>query len=296
METTTIIALFISIVAILLSVFYYVRYTKTNKKLNSYKKQLDIYKEIIEVKDKLNVVNKNKSDAIHELEKRRKDKIRENLELQFELKRRYILRGENVKRKNQVHSFQNSFTKFLYFIRIKDIETANDYATKSAKYYRSILNIKDYDESKWSLSNELILLENFFELENIPRKDIELKFNFNTINIANTKFVHGIFSTLLHNSMKHGFKDSFGKNIFKIEAYKNEDVLYFEISDNGQPSNYNDYLPDDGEENGLKLIKKQIEAIVDNKITINKDVVPFSITPIPGKGTIVKFIFPYEEI
>ena len=111
--------------------------------------------------------------------------------------------------------------------------------------------------------------------------------------IETTRFETDIFTTLLHNSIKHGFKGTDRKYIFTIEAYRVNDLIFFEIHDNGEPSELDEYLNESKDESGLKIIKRKIEMTVMPK-AINYP--PFIIEPIKNRGTTIKFIFPYETI
>ena len=142
-----VIILLLLFLAVAIIVFLYYKYRKV-------KKDLKIQKITLEYKEK-------------------KEKLQEKITLHTAaLERIQSTTLNEAKRKNQIHSFQNSFTKFLYFIHKQDSQTAYDYAQKSAKFYRNALNQREYNSRNWSISDELNLMRSFFLIENIPPKNI----------------------------------------------------------------------------------------------------------------------------
>ncbi len=213
---------------------------------------------------------------------------------QMEMKSRLDISRADAKSK--VHNLKNSFQKFLIVLKIKNSTEAQSYAQTCATYYRTVLNKWDWLDEKWTLADEKNMLSLFLVTENVLDKDIEIVWIHDGIDLKTTRFESEIFTTLLHNSIKYAFKKNNKKFVFKINLLATGNILNVEVSDNGRPGEPEDYLDFDGEDSGLKIVKRKIEAIAYLSSAMNgiKDI--FVIEPLKGIGTTIKLKIPHEKI
>jgi len=201
----------------------------------------------------------------------------------------------NSKSKSRIHNLQNNYEKFLYLLRCKGNEAGKAYALRCAHFFRTVLNKWDWDDRKWTLSQELELMYEFLPTENCLNKDITIVEEFPDVAIYSARFESEVLTTLLSNSIKHGFKEKNKKFFFTIRGWIEGDVIKIEVSDNGKPDELEDYLSLDGKENGLKILKTKIETISKLNPVMNAHRA-FIIEPITNQGTTIKFALPYEKI
>ncbi len=194
--------------------------------------------------------------------------------------------------KGKIHNIKNNYSSIANLLRNKDFEKAIEYSSVSAYYFGLLVEKQDLESTKWTIANEIEVLEAFSEREQLVGKEIEIIKIFGTPEILCIKFLPEVFTTLLDNTIKHGFRNRKDKIIMKIELAKENNLLSAIISDNGTPPS-GPYIRKDRPNRGLSILRNRI--INEFKLKVwhwpYKDL--FSVEKINNSGTVIKFKFPY---
>ncbi len=200
----------------------------------------------------------------------------------------------SAKSKAYVHTVDNSFTSILIYIdKDKDIVKAKRFAENSSKYFRMVHDSIDWEDEKWTLGHELELMDKFFDVEKSVGKEVEIIKDIDR-ELYNTLFLSDALIMLLKNSISHGFLGDTRAWIFRIQCQKRNDVLYFEVSDNGMALDIQEYSRPDKAKNSLAFLKMRVEFTAKYSSATKKIRPAFSIESEPLISTTIKFILPYE--
>lgn len=201
----------------------------------------------------------------------------------------------NQKTKNNVHNVSGVFNGFLGIVKT-DIPRAVIYASKSAKYFKEVYRTWDWEDKQWTLKHELDLVDQLLYVENYNDRNIKIIHDIGEdISIHDTLFLSELLATLMQNSIKHGFTSDEKNWVFLIKARKNENVLLFEIIDNGIAKSADLYISDK-EEHALNTVQQRVEIIAKHNNNTKRLKPYFTIETIPEQETKIKFILPYETI
>jgi len=202
----------------------------------------------------------------------------------------------NTLAKGKLHNIKNRYGQFLTLIDQKDYSRAGVYADISAKYLAYALDNINWEIKKWTIAQELELLDRFYAAQVILDPNIKIIKDFDDIDISHTLFISEVFTTLLDNSIIHGFKKKKSSDlcIFTIKIRRDQDLLYFEITDNGDTiKGLESYLIADNPNKGVNLLKRRVEnelkAFKKGRVQST-----FFAGPNGNTGSIIKFAFPYE--
>jgi hypothetical protein len=196
--------------------------------------------------------------------------------------------------KGKLHNVRGDYNSFIALILKSDFSTATLYAEKCAALFSLALDKWDWEKNAYTLADELATLNAFCETQKVLGKKIIIEPSFaSDLNSDQILFMPEVFTTLLHNSIKHGLRDNDAALKFNIGVTRKDDFLFFEVSDNGIPSKIESYLKPEKPNKGLALLRRRIENILEGKKDQKKFEHKFEISI--NLGTTIKFIFPYES-
>ena len=135
----------------------------------------------------------------------------------------------------------------------------------------------------------------YYEAEKIRWPNIVIKQEFDETLIRNARFLTEVFTTLLDNSIIHGFqyKKRDEECFFIIKILKKSNWIYFEVIDNGITDEGVTYLSERKQNRGLGLLKRRIETEIKMQNENPKYIDFFSANRNIFGGTTIKFIIPY---
>ncbi len=125
-------------------------------------------------------------------------------------------------------------------------------------------NFEFVNREEIPLKQEIELLENYIELQNIKlEKAIDFRINISSkINPKKVLVPPLLLQPIIENSIEHGFRDIDYQGKIFINIFKKNDLLCFEIVDNGRGLSK---IKDSEEEHALDIIKKRIKIFNNNK-------------------------------
>jgi ligand-binding sensor domain-containing protein len=143
------------------------------------------------------------------------------------------LKMEALRAQMNPHFLFNSLNSIQYFITLNDKQSATTYLSKFSKLIRSILD--NSMNSNVLLSEEILMLENYIELE---RLRLENKFSFEIkvgdgISPERIEVPSMLIQPFVENAIVHGLRYRKADGLLKIEFKKNDSQLKVTISDNG---------------------------------------------------------------
>jgi len=203
-----------------------------------------------------------------------------------------IARINNLVR-NNIHNYKNDYATFGNLIAKGDLNKLSDYNQHYGDYL--LASYENWKEGKQvTLFDELEAGKSYFLSKKVRNPEIELYISSNSLDVKKILFLQSVFDTLIHNSIKHGFKNiSFPVKI-EIDIIRENEYLVCSMVDNGTPpSNEEAYFK--RSDSGLNLLKKRVENLY-----IEKKLVPplnsFSVSIRPErKGTNITFRILYNE-
>ena len=177
--------------------------------------------------------------------------------LVIQLKSITVLKTE--KKKNELMHLQNQVNPHFFFNMLnnlygvvgKDTAKAKSLILKLSELMR--YSIYEGEKAEVSISEEINYLESFIELNKIRyHKQVDIQLD---INIAdhNYKLMPLMFITLLENAFKHGVDTKRDKAFVSIKLSDLNNVIYFEVKNNYEISDYNK-----PEGIGLKNLKRRL--------------------------------------
>lgn len=194
--------------------------------------------------------------------------------------------------RKRFHNIRGNYNSLTALILKGDFENAQLYADACADVLSLSLNRWDWNEN-YSLADEWEILNAFYSAEHIRGKNVQIISDFGDLDLRSIKFMPETLTTLLHNSIRHAFKDMTSGCEFKVSVRAKKNLLHFEVSDNGTPSKQDRYLIREKEGKGLRLLEGRIKNMFEGK-KVRKGTPKLSIATHPG--TTIKFVFPYEII
>ena len=200
----------------------------------------------------------------------------------------------NTLTKGKLHNTKSKYNGFLILMK-KDPRKAINYAEKSVDYLEVALNDVNWESLKWTIGQEWDLLLLYYEAEKIRWPNIVIKQEFDETLIRNARFLTEVFTTLLDNSIIHGFqyKKRDEECFFIIKILKKSNWIYFEVIDNGITDEGVTYLSERKQNRGLGLLKRRIETEIKMQNENPKYIDFFSANRNIFGGTTIKFIIPY---
>jgi hypothetical protein len=194
--------------------------------------------------------------------------------------------------RSKIHNIKSNYNSIRLMLENREFEKSVLYTSTSTRYMQLLLN--SWNKPKWTIQDEIHLLEVFYNAEKIRRQNVQIQpLIAKDIDPSTTLFMPEVLTTLLHNAMK-AFSNKQVIPTFTINITKEDQVLYFAISDNGTPSPKEKYLLKPN--SGLSILYQRI-LIAFRLSKLKSGFLPhFEITPLPGQGTIIKFNYPYEQV
>lgn len=166
----------------------------------------------------------------------RKNKlIREQLETQLNnQKRQHELELNALRAQMNPHFVHNSLNAIQYYIQLNEVEKSEDYLAKFSKLMRLFF---EYSRKQTiSLENELILLNNYLEIEKLRFED-NLDYTVEVdkkLDIEDLFLPPMILQPILENAINHGIFHKEGQGILKLKfIYLNANSFKIEVLDNG---------------------------------------------------------------
>ena len=161
---------------------------------------------------------------------KRLNQIRKKSELKSEL---YRLEHKALNAQMNPHFIFNALTSIQHYIIKKDKYEAYNYLNRFATLMRSIL--KNSEDERVTLSEEIELLEHYLELEQIR---FDNNFNYTitvseNLDIENIEIPAMLIQPYVENAIRHGFLHKEGKGILAINLSEKEQKLNCIIEDNG---------------------------------------------------------------
>lgn len=202
----------------------------------------------------------------------------------------------NTLAKGKLHNLKTDYADILDLLDNNEISNAKEYADKSAEYLTIALNDVNWESTRWTLGEELTLLNYFYEAQKVILPNLSIVTRDIQKDLDNSILVTEVFTTLLHNSILYGFigKDSSGQCIFNIKIEKRGSWLFFEISDNGLVQNEEVvFLNPEKPNKGLALLKRRIETEIKLKRKMKRGLDFFSAKSNKSEGITINFMFPY---
>ena len=190
------------------------------------------------------------------------------------------------------HNLKGNFTTTNLLLFNKKYDTALNYTQASSDYYNSLIDMEDMSNNKWTLQQEKNILEAFCDKEKIYRDNFNFKFESGKLEIEKILFIPEVLTTMLDNSIRHGFNPKKKGYYFRVDISKKGKYLYFEVSDNGKFAGIENYFRKETPNKGLNFTKRRIKNELSSKIRFKK-CDDFIITENKDKGTTIKFKYPY---
>ncbi len=190
------------------------------------------------------------------------------------------------------HNLKGNFTTTNLLLFNKKYDTALNYTQASSDYYNTLIDMEDVLNNKWTLQQEKNILAAFSSKEKIYRDNFEFKFEYGSLKIENMLFIPEVLTTMLDNSIRHGFDPKKRGYYFRVEVSKKGKFLYFEVSDNGKFAGIEKYFRKETPNKGLNFTRKRIRNELSSKIRFSKSD-DFIVSQNKDKGTTIKFRYPY---
>lgn len=145
----------------------------------------------------------------------------------------------------------------LYALSVEKSSKTSEGIAKISELLRSVLY--ECNESEITLEKEIILIENYIELERM-RYGNRLKLDFETSGaIADVRIAPMLLFTFIENCFKHGSSNDPDQPFIKIKLEVTEDEIIF-LAENSKPKNPK-ILSDNKGGIGLENVKKRLEII-----------------------------------
>lgn len=168
------------------------------------------------------------------------------------------LKTELILLKAQLHPhFLFNTMNNLYALSVEKSAKTSEGIAKISELLRSVLY--ECNESEITLEKEIILIENYIELERM-RYGSRLKLDFETSGaIADVKIAPMLLFTFIENCFKHGSSNDPDHPFIKIKLNVTEDEIVF-LAENSKPKNPKIMSGNKGGI-GLENVKKRLEII-----------------------------------
>lgn len=194
----------------------------------------------------------------------------------------------------KIHDIRSNLNKVNAIIP-RDPNLATNYLSKADNYHRSLLN--SFNVEKWTINSEICMMNEFYQAESLIRQPVIFKIDHPEISKYTTKFMQDVLPALLHNSMKYGFKNNSNtRNHFEILIQRKDDLLLFEIRDNGVGRNPKLFFPPDTTNHAIGILRERIVTILAQKNISIPTEEAFKIMSSKETGTIINFYYPYEQV
>jgi hypothetical protein len=195
------------------------------------------------------------------------------------------------------HFIFNSLNSIQNFILKNEKEKANDYLLEFAKLVRIIL--QNSNQTNITIKNELDTLALYVDLEvKRLRKSFSYQVEIDPIIDANNALIPSLLiQPYVENSIWHGKVYENPKGIILIKVKKQEDVLHFEISDNGIGIKNSQNLKlnkTNHQSLGSEITKSRIQLLGELNSELSKiNIKPLFANNSEFPGTVVSFSIPY---
>ena len=195
--------------------------------------------------------------------------------------------------KAKLHNIRGNYMKLMNLVDNKRYEVVAEYVENAAAYFAIILNRNN--DASWTIEQELDLLSVFYNAEKNFYGEVEIVKKVDP-KAKRAPFLSDIFTTLVHNSMRHGFTGQAGTKVFTVEVSVLSDWLHFTISDNGAAKHSKEnYFPKDRQDNGLSILRERIiNECVHKSREKRDDFFELHIGKY-SKGTTLIFKYPFYE-
>ena len=140
---------------------------------------------------------------------------------------------QSLKAQINPHFLFNSLN-VIYSLTLKKDDMASEVVLKLSDILRYV--IYDSQQDKVTLSSEVVLLQNFIDLQRYRIEDTT-PINFTTQIQQNVKVAPLLFLTLVENSFKHGIKSDTENVFIDIKLFSDEKKVIFEIENNNTEAN-----------------------------------------------------------
>lgn len=203
----------------------------------------------------------------------------------------------------KLHNIRSKYNS-IYLLALQQPETSSDtgdgrpltlltdYIDKSSIYFKALLN--GWKKEDWTIADELGLLQKFYESEIVVKRKVAILTDFAGVPVGKVKFMQEVFTTLLDNSMSYAFPKVAHECVFTIRIQKTENILHFEVGDNGQGADLEKYRSDDTND-GLNILNERIVNAFELAGYRRSRIPDIVISASRENGTVIKFDYPYAE-
>lgn len=168
----------------------------------------------------------------------RVQRIKSNNQLQLEKMELQKSLGQSmltaIKSQMNPHFFYNALNTIQSFIYSDDKKKASNYLAKFSKLTRLILEMSEKETV--SLSDELISLKLYLELEEVRFEEAEFEYEIKVDSKLDTELVRipsMMIQPYVENAIKHGLLHRRGLKKLEINIYQDIGILVVEVDDNG---------------------------------------------------------------
>lgn len=183
------------------------------------------------------------------------------------------------------HFLYNTFASIRYLIYTENKEDADAIILSFIRLMKNILS----DTKEFiTIEKEISLLKDYIYIQKLAlANEVEVNINIDE-DIRDIKMIKLLLQPLVENAFLHGLKPKKGKGYIEINGYGKDDIIVFEIIDNGVGFNVEDLgklEKPDSNSIGLKNIEDRI-------VLIYGDEYGLEINSTPQKGTKIVIRFP----